>query len=501
MNAMSPNEAPLDMLIVGAGISGIGMAAKLATQCPAKRYLLLDRRDGLGGTWDLFRYPGIRSDSDMHTFAYQFAPWTQDETIASAEQIKAYLGEVVESHGIRDRMRFGRQVESADWDSKAGLWRVIATQADGTAEAFTARFLFLGTGYYDYDTPYDAEISGLAKFKGMVIHPQFWPEDYDYAGKLVVIVGSGATAVSVVPAMAEKAAHVTMLQRTPTWYGIRPNRDSFASRMRRWLPAKWAWAINRARALRMHEFLFSRARARPEEFGAVLKDMVHKELGEAWNEADYTPPYNPWEQRLCLVPDGDMFKAIREHRASVVTGEIESVTADGITLKDGRALAADVIVTATGLSLATLGKIRVSLDGALVDPAQHFWYRNCMFSNVPNLAVLFGYLNAGWTLRVDLVTDWLTSLIVQMDAWKMNVATPELPANHDLVESQPLDLLSSGYLQRGKHLVPKSAAAAPWRINMNYREDKAEMATAPIDDGVLHFERVGRDIPLAATLP
>ena len=501
MNAMSRAEAPLDMLIVGAGISGIGMAAKIAMQCPAKRYLMLDRRDGLGGTWDLFRYPGIRSDSDMHTFAYKFAPWTQDETIASAEQIKAYLGEVVESHGIRDKMRFGRQVESADWDSKAGLWRTTARGTDGTLEAITARFLFLGTGYYDYDNPHDAEVKGLAKFKGKIIHPQFWPEDYDYTGKQVVIIGSGATAVSVVPAMAERAGHVTMLQRSPTWYGIRPSRDSFASRMRRWLPVKWAWAVNRARALRMHEFLFTRARAKPEEFGAILKDMVRKELGESWNEADYTPPYNPWEQRLCLVPDGDMFAAIREHRASVVTGEIKSVTEDGIMLTDGRKLAADVIITATGLRLATLGKIRVSLDGAPVDPAQHFWYRNCMFSNVPNLAVLFGYLNAGWTLRVDLVTDWLCRLMVQMDAWHMDVATPILPGDHGLVECQPLDLLSSGYLQRGKHLVPKSSTGAPWRINMNYREDKAEMATAPINDGVLRFKRVERDIPLSATLP
>ena len=392
---------------------------------------------------------------------------------------------MVESHHVRDKMRFGRQVESADWDSKAALWRVTASLADGATEAITARFLFLGTGYYDYDNPYDAEIPGLSKFKGKIIHPQFWPEDFDYTGSRVVIIGSGATAVTVVPAMAAKAGHVTMLQRTPTWYGIRPNRDSFASRMRRWLPEKWAWAINRARALRMHEFLFRRARDKPEEFGKVLKGMVRKQLGEAWNEADFTPPYNPWEQRLCLVPDGDMFKAIREHRASVVTGEIEMVTSEGIVLKDGRKLAADIIVTATGLNLATLGKIKVSLDGAPVNPAQHFWYRNCMFSDVPNLAVLFGYLNAGWTLRVDLVTDWLARLMIQMDAWKIDVVTPVLPEGHDLVEDQPLDLLSSGYLQRGKHLVPKSSTTAPWRISMNYREDKAEMAKALIDDGVL----------------
>ena len=513
MNAMSPvdmpDSEPLDVLIVGAGISGIGMAAKLWEHCPARRYLIVDRREGLGGTWDLFRYPGIRSDSDMHTFAYKFAPWTSDETIASAQQIRDYLGKVVEDRGIGARMRFGVKVESADWDSATGLWQVRTVQAGDRAETIACRFLFLGTGYYDYDQPHDAGIPELARFKGEVIHPQFWPDDYDYSGKRVVVIGSGATAVSVVPAMARDAAHVTMLQRTPTWYGIRPNRDDLASRIRRWLPAKWAWALNRERALRMHEFLFRRARAKPRDMGDLLKAMVRKELGPAYNEADYTPPYNPWEQRLCLVPDADMFAAIREGRASVVTGEIESVEADGVLLRDGRRLAADVIVTATGLRLATLGKIRVSLDGAPVDPARHYWYRNCMFSNVPNLAVLFGYLNAGWTLRVDLVTDWLCRLFVQMDAWQKDVVTPVLADESTLVEDQPLDLLSSGYLQRGKHLVPRSATKAPWRISMNYREDKAEMGRAPIDDGVLRFARAGRDIaaepparvPSAATLP
>jgi monooxygenase len=490
MEAISSVQTPLDMLIVGAGISGIGMAAKLAMHCPTKRYLMLDRRDQLGGTWDLFRYPGVRSDSDMHTFAYQFAPWIEDETIASAEQVKTYLGRVVDSHGIRKRMRFGTEVESADWDSKAGLWRVTCEQADGTSEQIAARFLFLGTGYYDYDEPHNAEIPGLSAFMGKVIHPQFWPEHFDYNGKQIIIIGSGATAITMVPAMAQNAGHVTMLQRSPTWYGIRPSRDPFASHLRRWLPAKWAWAINRTRALRLHEYLFTRARAKPVEFGDILKQMVRKELGESYNETDYTPPYNPWEQRLCLVPDGDMFTAIREGRASVVTGEIKAVLTDGIVLKDGRKLATDVIVTATGLQMATLGKVKVTLDGVLVDPAQHFWYRNCMLSNVPNFTVLFGYLNAGWTLRVDLVSDWLCRLLVQMDAWKMDIATPMLCADHELVESQPLDLLSSGYLQRGKLLVPKSATLSPWRINMNYREDKMEMASAPIDDGVMQFERL-----------
>lgn len=496
MNAIDPISSPLDMLIIGAGISGIGMAAKLAMHCPDKRYLMLDRREQPGGTWDLFRYPGIRSDSDMHTFAYAFAPWREDETIGSAAQIKDYLGRVVKEHGIAARMCFGRRVESANWDSKAGLWQVRAVLADGTAEDHVCRFLFLGTGYYDYDNPYDAAIPGLGAFEGKVIHPQFWPEDLDYTGKQVVIIGSGATAVTIVPAMAQNAGHVTMLQRTPTWYGVRPSRDRFASMVRRLLPEKWAWSLNRTRALRLHEFLFRRARSKPEEFGNILKKMVHKELGDAWNEADYTPPYNPWEQRLCLVPDGDMFHAIRDGRASVVTGEIAKIVADGIELKNGRKLEADVIITATGLNLSTFGKIAVSIDCQPVDGSQHFWYRDCMLSNVPNFAVLFGYLNAGWTLRVDIVTDWLCRLLSHMDKSNTDIANPVLPENHGLTAYQPFDMFSSGYLQRGKHLIPKSATSAPWRIHMDYRKDKRELKEAPIDDGVLKFSRAKADIPL-----
>jgi len=487
---MAQQQTPLDVLIVGAGISGIGMAAKLAMHCPDKSYVMLDRRADLGGTWDLFRYPGIRSDSDMHTFAYGFEPWTDEAVIAPAERIKAYLRRVVDKYGIAPRMEFGQHVQSADWDGHAGLWRVTATQPDGTSRTYHSHFLFLGTGYYDYDNPHDAKIPGLEAFSGKVIHPQFWPEDVDYAGRRVVVIGSGATAVTLIPALAEKAAHVTMLQRTPTWYGIRPSRDPLSSRIRRWLPAKWAWAINRMRAQRLHEFLFRRARSKPEEFGATLKAMVRKKLGPAWRAEDFSPPYGPWEQRLCLVPDGDMFRAIRKGDAGVVTGEIDRVVADGILLKDGRKLEADVIVTATGLRLSTLGKVRISVDGQPIDAASHFWYRDCMLSNVPNLVVVFGYLNAGWTLRVDIVTDWFCRLLQQMDFWQMDVATPQLPGDHALEVYQPFDLFSSGYLQRGKHLIPKSATTAPWRIHMNYREDRKELENAPIDDGWMRFERV-----------
>ena len=479
-----------DLVIVGAGISGIGMAARLAMECPGKSYVMLDRREQIGGTWDLFRYPGIRSDSDMHTFAFDFEPWTEDDTIASAEQITRYLGHVVDKYGMRPHMRFNQLVESADWDSKAAVWRLkVKTEGKGKSQEIAAKFLFMGTGYYDYDNPHDAEIPSLSAFKGKVIHPQFWDEDYDYTGKRVVIIGSGATAVTVVPAMAEKAAHVTMLQRTPTWYGIRPRQDKLANHLRRVLPEKLAWRFNRWAAQRLHEYLFHRARERPEGVSAFLKKQLKLHLGDKWNEADFTPPYNPWEQRLCLVPDGDMFKAIREDKASVVTGVIKKVAKDGIELTDGRKLEADVIVTATGLRLATLGKVKVSLDGQPVDVAQSFWYRNCMFSNLPNLAVSFGYLNTSWTQRVGIVTEYLCRLFKHMDKWGVQVVTPVLPEDHGLEEYQPVDLFSSGYLQRGKHLIPKSATTAPWRLHMFYREDRKEMAEAQIDDGWLQFER------------
>ena len=482
-----------DLVIVGAGISGIGMAAHYAMNLPGKHYVVLDRREQLGGTWDLFRYPGIRSDSDMYTFSYRFEPWQEDETVAPAAKIRNYLRHVVEKYDIAPNMRFSQHVETANWDSAAGLWRIASTQADGSTARVSGRFLFMGTGYYDYDNPFDARIPKLEAFKGTVIHPQFWPENFDYAGKRVVIIGSGATAVTVVPAMAQSAAHVTMLQRTPTWYGVRPSQDKLSNRLRRILPARWAHALNRERAQWLHEFLFRRARNKPEGVANFLTNMVKAELGDKYNAADFTPPYNPWDQRLCLVPDGDMFQAIRDGRASITTGNIAEIAADGVVLADGRKIDADVIVTATGLNLATLGKVKVSVDGAAVEPAAHFWYRNCMFSNVPNFAVLFGYLNAGWTLRVDIVADWLCRLLVQMDAWKVDVATPVLPEDHGLESWQPFDLFSSGYLQRGKHLIPKSATSAPWRIHMYYRQDKAEMKLAPIDDGWMSFERLARN--------
>ena len=485
----SPQDQPLDVIIVGAGISGIGMAAHLVRDCPDKSFLMLDRRQRPGGTWDLFRYPGIRSDSDMYTLGFAFEPWREDRTIAEGGRILAYLDKVVDEHGLRGKMRFGQKVIAANWDSAAGLWRVTTEDTE-----FICRFLFLGSGYYDHDNPHDAAIPGLESFGGTVIHPQFWPDGFDHAGRRIVVIGSGATAVTLEPNLADKAAHVTMLQRTPTWFGARPSQDRLALLLRRLLPEKWAYALTRWKNIRLHDYLFRKARSEPDAVGRFLLNKVREGVGERFRKEDYTPPYGPWEQRLCLVPDGDLFTAIRENRASVVTGTIRTVDETGVELTDGRRIDADVLVTATGLRMAVVGKIAVSLDGQPVNFAERFYYRSCMFSNVPNLAALFGYLNAGWTLRVDIIADWLTRVFRHMDAKGLDTVMPFLPEDHGLVEEQVFDFFSSGYLQRGKAIVPKSATVAPWQFAMDYLTEKRALARAPVEDGVLRFARASAPV-------
>ena len=494
MNAITPIEEVLDFLIVGAGISGIGMAVHLTKECPDKRYAILDRRDQLGGTWDLFRYPGIRSDSDMHTLGFAFAPWKHEKSIADGPSILGYLDEISDEYGLRQNMRFGLKVISADWNSDTALWTVVTEGKDGKQGRVLTRFLFLGAGYYDYDDPYDANFPGRKDFKGQVVHPQFWPENLDYTGKKVVVIGSGATAVTIVPAMANSgAAQVTMLQRTPTWMVSRPAKDRFANTLRKFLPEKVAYALTRAKNIFFQDLVFKRARNAPEKVKEFLEKQLQENLGPNYNKADFTPPYNPWEQRLCLVPDADFFEAIKAGKAEVVTDHIEKFDKTGITLKSGKHLDADVIVTATGLKLAVAGKIAVSVDGAPVDFAKRFYYRNCMFSNVPNLAAVFGYLNASWTLRVDIIGDYLTRLLRQMDAIHAQAAVPVMPEGQEPEEDDIFDF-SSGYIQRGKHMMPRNAASLPWRLNQDYRQDKQDMRQAPLDDGVLQFRRVRQTV-------
>lgn len=490
MNAIAPIEDVLDMVIVGAGISGIGMAVHLTNDCPDKRFVILDRRDQVGGTWDLFRYPGIRSDSDMHTLGFAFAPWKHEKSIADGPAILEYLEDITDEYALRDKMRFGQKVVSADWDSATARWTVVTEAADGTRQRVLGRFLFLGSGYYDYDDPYDAGFPGRDKFKGTIIHPQFWPKDFDHTGKQVVVIGSGATAVTIVPAMANSgAAHVTQLQRTPTYMVSRPARDAIANTLRKFLPEKLAYAITRFKNITLQDITFKRVRNHPEKSKEFLVDGVKQLLGDKFNETDFVPPYNPWDQRLCLVPDADLFDAINDGRASVVTDHIDSFDETGIKLKSGKHLDADVIVTATGLNLAFAGKIAIAVDGKPVDFAKTFYYRNCMFSNVPNMAGVFGYINASWTLRVDIIGEYITRLLKQMDVYGAVAATPALPEGTTLQAEDVFEGFSSGYLARGKDMMPRNAPAMPWRLNQDYRKDRMDMRQAPIDDGVLQFTR------------
>lgn len=484
---MPETPTHFDVCIVGAGISGIGMAAHLTEKCPGRSYAILERRDQLGGTWDLFRYPGIRSDSDMHTLGFEFEPWKHEKSIADGPAILEYLDRIVDERGIRDNIRFGQKVISADFDRGTARWTVTVEQQDGEHKRLTANWLYLGSGYYDYDEPYDPGFE-LGDFQGQVIHPQFWPDDLDHSGKRVVVIGSGATAVTIVPAMAKKAAKVTMLQRTPTWMFSRPAKDAVANTLRKVLPESLAYRITRWKNVTMQDLGFKKARNQPEKMKEYLNKRLRKTLGKDYDEGTFTPPYNPWEQRLCLVPDDDLFQAMKRGKADIVTGRIAGFEKDGVRLENGDLLPADIIVTATGLQLAVAGKIAVSVGGEPVDFAERFYYKGCMFSNLPNLAVVFGYLNASWTLRADINADYVCRVLNHMAATRSDIAEPVLPADHGLEEDDIFDF-SSGYIQRAKHLMPKNAIDYPWRLNQEYVVDRKRMRGDPVEDGILAFER------------
>lgn len=488
MNAVSAIERTVDMIIIGAGISGIGMAVHMKRDCPDKSFAILDRRQQIGGTWDLFRYPGVRSDSDMFTLGFSFEPWTDDEAIASGDAILAYLGRITDKYELRPHMQLGQTVISAEWDSTRALWTVTSTAADGTRQRLLGRFLFLGSGYYDYDNPYDAGFD-TRPFKGQVVHPQFWPNGLDVSGKRVVVIGSGATAVTLVPALVKVGAqHVTMLQRTPTWYITRPAKDRLAIRLRKILPVKLAYALTRAKNVFLSSLFFKRSRTDPESVKQYLLGLLKRELGPDFDRTAFTPPYNPWDQRICLVPDSDLFQAIKAGSAEVVTDHIDRFDPAGIALASGRHLDADVIVTATGLRMLFGGNIAISVDGKPIDISRHYFYRNCLFSNVPNLAGMFGYVNASWTLRVDLIGPYLTRLLRQMDAFGAVAVTPVMMPGEE-PEQDEIFHFSSGYVQRAKHLMPRNAATLPWRLNQDYQFDRRDMRQAPLDDGILHFTR------------
>lgn len=487
---MPENES--DILIIGAGLSGIGAAAHLRMKHPGKSYTILEQRADIGGTWDLFRYPGIRSDSDMHTLGYRFKPWRHDKTIADGETILEYVNEAADEYDVRDHIRFGIRVVSADWCSDTARWTVTARRAgDGEEVQYSCKFLMMCAGYYNYDAGYRPDFPEEGKFRGQIIHPQHWPKDLDYAGQRVVVIGSGATAVTIVPVMAETAAKVTMLQRSPTWIINRPAVDGFAKTVRRLLPQKLAYAAARFKNINWQRLVYWRARSAPDKVGELMLNEAREQLPGYDNlERDFKPSYGPWEQRLCLAPDGDFFTSVREGAAEVVTGHIERFTEGGIQLKSGQHLDADIIITATGLNLVMFGNAQISIDGAPLNMADHFHYKGAMFSDIPNMVSVFGYVNASWTLKTDIVCDYVCRLLSEMDAQGADIAVPAL-GNTNMPKLPMVDDFTSGYFARSIEDLPKNGDRHPWRVVQNYATEKKILGKEPVVDGVMRFSKVG----------
>jgi cation diffusion facilitator CzcD-associated flavoprotein CzcO len=480
-----------DVLIVGAGISGIGMAAHMRIKAPERTFAIIERREKLGGTWDLFRYPGIRSDSDMYTMSYEFEPWTDKDSIAAGDRILAYLDRVVAKYKIRPQIQFNHSVASADFDSQTGLWTVAIEASDGQKSQLTARWLYMGSGYYRYDEAHDPGFD-FSQFNGTVAHPQFWPKDLDYSGKKVVIIGSGATAVTMVPVMAQSAAHVVMLQRTPSYLRIAPRRSGIIRAIRAILPKKMAHSAVRYLIIRMIDRIYKRAQEKPDIVRKEIDDAARSFLGARYHKEDFTPPYNPWDQRLCVMPDGDLFQALKAGTADIVTGHIESFEPKGIRLRDGRMVEADIIVTATGFEMQMAGGAEIRIDDKPIDPAEHFFYKNAMLSEVPNFSYPVPYVNTSATLRFDLVADYSCRVIEHMNLVGAQIATP-VP-REPLTEGEKASYaVESGYVMRSRNLVPKSTDHDPWRLSHDYLHDREFMKNSPIDDGFLTFTRAGAD--------
>lgn len=477
-----------DVLIVGAGLSGIGAGYHLQKNCSGKSYAILEGRESIGGTWDLFRYPGIRSDSDMYTLGYSFKPWTEAKAIADGPRILNYVNETARDNGIEQKIRFSHRVKSASWSSKDARWTVEVERGPAKEIAhLTCNFLFMCSGYYSYEGGYSPEFPGADQFAGRIVHPQKWTSDIDYAGKRVVVIGSGATAVTLVPEMAKTAAHVTMLQRSPTYVVARPAEDALANKLREKLPAKLAYHMIRWRNVLWGMYFFQLCRRKPERAKQLILGGVRHALGRDYDIAThFTPRYNPWQQRLCLVPDGDLFKSIKDGRASVVTNTIDTFTPKGIRLSDGSELDADLIVTATGLNLQVLGGMQVSVDGRSVDFANTLNYKGMMYSDVPNMASSFGYTNASWTLKCDLTCEYVCRLINYMDKRGYKQCTPR-NTDPEVKQENWLDF-TSGYVQRSVAKMPKQGSKRPWKLYQNYALDIVSLRLGKVDDGVMVYE-------------
>lgn len=487
----------LDVLIVGAGLSGIDAAYWLKTKSPGRTWAIFEGRSALGGTWDLFRYPGIRSDSDMATLGFPFRPWSGEKSIADGADIRDYIRDTAREFGIDRKVRLRHRVVAADWSSAEGLW-TVSYEADGKGHRLTCKFLFLCAGYYDYEEGHAPTWSAMDAFAGEVVHPQFWPDDMSVVGKRVVVIGSGATAVTLVPALVKNgAAHVTMLQRSPTYIVSRPARDEAAEALRRRLPASLADAAVRWKNICYSIFIYGLSKRKPDVVKRRIADQQRQLLGPEFDiDRHLTPRYDPWDQRVCLVPDGDLFEVLREGSAEIVTDTIERFTLQGVELVHGHELAADVIVTATGLKMKMMGGALLTVDGETVDPGKRLLYKGAMLDGVPNFAFAIGYTNASWTLKCDLTSQFVSRLLNYMADRRLDTVVPTAPRG-ELVDEPVLDL-KSGYVQRGAGLLPRQGKAAPWRTYQNYVQDLLAFRRGRIDDGVLRFGRVSGSVEDAA---
>ena len=478
----------VDVVIVGAGISGVSAAHHIKEGSPDRSFAILESRERMGGTWDLFRYPGVRSDSDMHTLGFAFSPWREAKAIADGPSIRKYVKATARESGLTEHVRLQHKVVGADFDQSTSLW-TVQIDNDGQSKHMTCSFLFMCGGYYNYTSGYTPEFAGRDAFIGEVVHPQHWPEDLDYSGKRVLVIGSGATAMTLVPAMAEKAAKVTMLQRSPTYVVSRPDQDAVANFLRKILPEKLAYRLTRWKNIELQRFFFNRTRTQPEKVKAKLLEMVREQLGEEFDvEKHFTPRYNPWDQRLCLVPNADLFESLKSGKAEVVTDHIDEFVAEGIRLKSGDVLEADIIVTATGLNLEVLGGAKFSVDGEPVNFSDTFSYKGMMYSGVPNLIQTFGYINASWTLRADLTSEYAVRVLNHMRDSGESQVTPIVSAADADMPTRPWIVdFPAGYMQRSMHLFPKQGDRQPWLNTQNFAEDRKTIRHSPLEDGSLIF--------------
>jgi monooxygenase len=478
----------LDVVIVGAGISGISTAWHLQDRCPTKSYAILERRENIGGTWDLFKYPGIRSDSDMFTLGFRFKPWTSAKAIADGASIWNYINEAATENGIDKHIRTGHRVTSVDWSDADNRWTINIEHA-GEHKQLTASFLSVCSGYYNYDEGYAPEFPGAADFAGQIIHPQHWPEDLDYAGKKIVVIGSGATAITLIPSLVnEGAGHVTMLQRSPTYIGALPLVDPVAAQANKYLPKNVAHVVNRWKAIAMATGQYQLARKFPKVFKKALKDMATRRLPDGFDyEKHFSPRYNPWDERVCLAPNGDFFKTIKAGKADVVTDTIETFTATGIKLTSGEELQADIIITATGLNMQLFGGATATRNGEPIDLTKSMTYKGLMLSGVPNMAITFGYTNASWTLKADLVSEFICRVLNYMDANGFDRVEPQHPGA--AVDEEPFMDFTPGYFRRAMDTLPKSGSEAPWKLKQNYFFDLRLIRHGKVDEESLHFTK------------